>query len=348
MAGGTNSASPLSHENNECICKHCFKKVINKVKCNKCSEFFHPACLKQASERKTGCKHEAEKFNCDNIDMNIPIAEENLLNEQIKLLKQTIQDKNTIIRDKESIILLLTEKVSFLEQKLNQQVNSKQLQNYQTIPHKTNSTKTIGNGREHKQIEDSSFLGNTNTKQSAGNSSIQNVPEITVNDINAEILHIETKRKCEFYTNLDNQNENGNKQEWKISTKKKRNSKFGNGNGDEEFYGKENTDKKIWLFVSKVPGSVTAENIEKYVKKQLNSEKVQVKKLKTQTIRNDNQSFMVGVEPQYKQRVYEERFWPKRIQFERFNFKLGQHFLDNHRNNRHIEEENSGQSENFL
>lgn len=46
------------------------------------------------------------------------------------------------------------------------------------------------------------------------------------------------------------------------------------------------------------------------------------------TMRQNNQSFMIGIEPHLKQQVYEPNFWPTNVLFDRFNFKLRQHFLD--------------------
>lgn len=81
--------------------------------------------------------------------------------------------------------------------------------------------------------------------------------------------------------------------------------------------------------MSRVPDNITKENIDMYIKKRVKTGKVEVKKLETRTTRQDNQSFLVGVVPELKEQVYENSFWPAKIRFERFNFKLGEHFLDN-------------------
>lgn len=37
---------------------------------------------------------------------------------------------------------------------------------------------------------------------------------------------------------------------------------------------------------------------------------------------------MIGVKPDLIQQVYEPSFWPKRVIFNRFDFRLGKRFLD--------------------
>ena len=43
----------------------------------------------------------------------------------------------------------------------------------------------------------------------------------------------------------------------------------------------------------------------------------------------DNQRFMVGVNPSLLDTVYDVNFWPEEVHFSRFNFRMGQRFLDN-------------------
>lgn len=90
-------------------------------------------------------------------------------------------------------------------------------------------------------------------------------------------------------------------------------------------------DKKIWLFISKVRDTVSAENVTTYIKKKTNleEEKISVKKLDTWHKVEDNKCFLIGIDPAYKESVYSASFWPKGVAYERFNFFKGQRFLDN-------------------
>lgn len=104
------------------------------------------------------------------------------------------------------------------------------------------------------------------------------------------------------------------------------------------FEGRENTNpgknkRLIWLFVSRAKEHVTEEMVKKYIHNKTKSDMVdiKVKLLKTFHKRSDNNCFLIGVDPRFKETVYEQTFWPNGVAFERFNFKRGQHFLDNPR-----------------
>lgn len=111
--------------------------------------------------------------------------------------------------------------------------------------------------------------------------------------------------------------------------RRRKQPKVGNGEGDINFHGREDkTEKKIWLYVSKVPDSITENNIKQYIEKRTDTQNVYVKKLEMFNTRIDNQSFMIGVDPQLIRQVYEPSFWPRKVTFNRFDFRLGKRFLD--------------------
>lgn len=124
MAPPKSPADFLETKKSEKICNHCSKKVENCVKCVKCNEIYHPACLRQSASRKSAvCIHEAENIDnitCETQDNENVTDETNLLRhkEENKLLRQMIEDKTVIIHDKETVIRLLEEKIAFLEEKL--------------------------------------------------------------------------------------------------------------------------------------------------------------------------------------------------------------------------------------
>ena len=94
---------------------------------------------------------------------------------------------------------------------------------------------------------------------------------------------------------------------FKIVTRRGR-YKVGSGNGDKNFHGRENKDKKIRLFIFKVPDSVTEKDITSYIKTRTGTENAYVKKLDTRKVRINIQSFMLGIEPQLLQHDYEPSF----------------------------------------
>lgn len=120
---------------------------------------------------------------------------------------------------------------------------------------------------------------------------------------------------------------------------RRRKINIGSGDGDQKFHGKIEKNRKIWLFVTRVPDDVGAEDIKNYIithTKPVNSSEhthverdVEVKVLDTNNTRPNNQSFMVGVEPEFQEEIYNSSFWPRKIGYERFNFRKGQRFLRN-------------------
>lgn len=119
--------------------------------------------------------------------------------------------------------------------------------------------------------------------------------------------------------------------------RKKRKVQVGTDDSKEnEFVGRSTADikdRKIWLFISKVKDTITTENVLSYIKRKTNSEeqKISVKELNTWFKMKDNKCFMVGVDPDFKNSVYNASFWPKGVAYRRFDFFKGQHFLDNPR-----------------
>lgn len=325
----TSISSPLLHSKEKIngICKHCQKKVVNKVECTKCEKVFHPSCLKQANESKKGnCKHVAGHQDNEN-QSDLVFTEEIFLKEENKLLRSIIQDKDTIINDKEIVISLMNDKIALLEQKLAEYNHNNNL----SIPLK--KTKETG---QNQNLLKKDTLKQTKKKENSINESLiinlgvenSKVQGDSILKVGPEITQPQSEQKTNENLMLAETDYDENQQDFQVVTRRKRRHNMGNGEGNKDFHGKnENNNKKIWMFVSRVPDSVTEENIEKYIKEHTKSDNVCIKKLKTQNVRKDNQSFMIGVEPHLKELVYEPNFWPKRILYNRFNFKLGQHFL---------------------
>lgn len=102
-------------------------------------------------------------------------------------------------------------------------------------------------------------------------------------------------------------------------------------NGDDEF--KSITDeKKLWLFLKKAKDSVTENTVKNYIKRKTNCDdnEITVQCVKDKTKFNKN-CFLVGIKPDLKDLAYNSTFWPEGIEFSRFDFKRGQHFLDHPR-----------------
>lgn len=170
---------------------------------------------------------------------------------------------------------------------------------------------------------------------------IQSTSQINVNNSQiANNLHnlSDTKRQ-----DLVNDNFRSNsiytEGEYQVINRRRKKINIGSGDGDEKFHGKAEKNKKIWLFVTRVPDDVEAEDIKNYIKNHTKADNsiehthierdVEVNILKTTNTRPNNRSFMVGVKPEYQDVIYKPSFWPRNIGFERFDFRRGQHFLRN-------------------
>lgn len=99
-------------------CNYCRKKVINGLCCSKCEVLYHSRC----AQRVKSCCNELLKEEIKS-DCNGAMTEEKYLKEENLLLRQIIQDKDCIINDKNSLITLLNDKVSHLEQPCHQSSN---------------------------------------------------------------------------------------------------------------------------------------------------------------------------------------------------------------------------------
>lgn len=137
-----------------------------------------------------------------------------------------------------------------------------------------------------------------------------------------EVLNLERDK-----TSLKTNEKNLKSQEMQFM---KRRPNIGNGEGDGAFHGKNEDNRKIWLFITRVPDDVTGENIKHYIETRTETDDVQIKKLPTYNSKSDNQSFMIGVQPHLQNTIYQTKFWPRKIVFDRFNFKRGRRFLDSH------------------
>lgn len=347
----------ISTEKGDITCKQCQKKVVKKVTCNNCNDVFHPACLKQArDQKKAGCKHEAKDTN----QKDTILTEEDFLREENKLLRQILQDKDIIINDKEAIITLQNEKIAILEDRLKKiSLENVSPYTYPSINKYDNvqQTKDIisdkldgkETGNKNDIIDSSSITNEIKEVATRSTTNIQGKPKISPKEVNAEIIQIQTKQKFKEVINLTK--DNGFEKPKNNSTvSKRRTGRYmkGNGTADKEFYGREQTDKKIWLFLSRVPDTIRAENIAKYIEVRTKSNNLCVKKLTTKSIRPDNQSFMIGVETEFKEQVYRPSFWPMKIIFSRFDFNLGRHLLNDKPQENGIQFEDNSRPKSFL
>jgi len=121
----------------------------------------------------------------------------------------------------------------------------------------------------------------------------------------------------------------------KVSYKKKKTAYIGVAKVDEAkketgFIGREQKEKKVWLFISRAKNHVTTDIVKDYLvqKTKEPEDKVEVQELNTRSDKPDNKCFMVGLKWMLKEEAYKTEFWPEGVAVARFNFKQGSHFLE--------------------
>lgn len=169
------------------------------------------------------------------------------------------------------------------------------------------------------------------------------------NQPNKLVLQSTTLNKIDEQQEINTQ-ENQVEKEFQIVTRRrKKNIKYGTSETRADceigFEGRDTKEKKIWLFISRVKNDVTEGKVSNYITHKTNekTEEISVKKVNTYFKTKDNNCFLIGVNPKLRDLVYKEDFWPKKVAYARFDFKKGQHFLDNPRNVRR-----EGREENLL
>lgn len=237
--------------------------------------------------------------------------------ELVDSLKECIKDKDAIIIAKDEIIQLLREKLKKYESEakkssVNIQSSYKDnMSNQETLKHKADENIQMIVNKQQQVMSDLINLTNDSTNK-----------RIDIFDTKMEngLTTKEDNREGRSQNHLE-----GKKQRQRIVDRK--NDK---GSGTTSFKGQTVNKGKIWLYISKVPDDVSEEDIHQYIKARANDANLQdceIKKLPIATTKPNNQSYMVGVDFKLKENVYMSNFWPKKILFERFDFRRGKRFL---------------------
>lgn len=92
----------------------------------------------------------------------------------------------------------------------------------------------------------------------------------------------------------------------------------GNTETPEDFIGRDNSHKKVWLFLSKIPDRVDERMVGNYIINDVVEKHLDTRIGKTKP---NNKCFHVGIKYDLKDVVYEPTFWPKNVAYQRFRFK---------------------------
>lgn len=96
------------------------------------------------------------------------------------------------------------------------------------------------------------------------------------------------------------------------------------GSDENAFEGRDASNKKAWLFVSRVKDTVTEEIVRKYIASKTNAaaDELVVKQIPTNYQRKDSRCFQIGIRFDLKDLLYTPEFWPSGVAFRRYRFNL--------------------------
>lgn len=264
---------------------------------------------------------------------------------EVGLLRSLLVEKDNRILDLLKINQLLEERIKNTEN-IKGNKNSKLLEQKMSTDKGSrtflDATKTIID-KEDKQTKSDNLINKKNDQNNKGyvNKQIQHpftieqtgkllqninkkVLETKQQNIMNEIIHLEKPETAEFK---------------QVNRRKKnKNQKTGTAEAaeNEECFQmfqarnyKKPEERKLWLHISRVKSTVGEQTVRDYISKKgnLGVDDISVKLLKTRSEVRDNNCFMIGVPLRMKELIYDSEFWPKGVKFQRFDFRIGQHFL---------------------
>lgn len=332
-----------------CSYKSCKKPITkSKVLCLKCKLPYHRGCFPRV-------KNSENSDHVCVIDSECEMPEEQsteieILRRENKLLHSMIHETQGKNKALELNVTLLMDKVHALEVRLR---NNQQLQNsevmqqvdqerpitYSQIAKQVKATTTKDIQIRHTPTENDTEQDHEKISKSQKNPITNQMlryaleEQKTIAKMN-QIANAENPIQTKITNNLPN-----NDKFKEVTYRKKLHSqrKYQTGtaktenNEDEEFKSSKG-EKKLWIFLKKVNDSVTESTIKNYVKHKTNGNEneVTVQSVKNKTKFKKN-CFLVGIKTEFKDLIYKNAFWPEGIEFSRFDFRRGQHFLDNPR-----------------
>lgn len=341
-------------------CVKCLKPIKTnayKIQCVKCNHWYHRDCANLSIEQiqefnKEKTVENGKRWLCTtcynpaltpNLNVITPTENESkspaksttealkVENHYLKLIIQELRDNNTLLKQNKN---LLEEKISSLEKKLEgtkNHVSNEVNKEHSNIKRKPNLT--IASSASCHQIH-SAPLPN----ESSGTKltfDFQPEHQITApgTQNNATIKTTNLKNTSTVAPTSWAQVAAGRPpvapQVNKNNTSRpKRNIFIGTGetNENESFFGRNDKNKKVWLFISRVPDSIDETTVRNYVKnktKITDEEDLIVKHIPTriQQIKADSKCFQVGIRYNLLDTVYHQNFWPRNIAFERYKFR---------------------------
>lgn len=331
---GESVKSGFSVESLKTFYKCCAKKVCKARICINCDSVYHSSCAKR---RNLKIINNTQVRCCDSMAANREATLE-LKVEYLNKIVSELKDKNSVLMENNS---LLKQNNQLLLNQLKQlESNTTTYKPNVNIVQKSYADAAMVNKNEDKSYQQSVpatsaavdsappelVSDRSEEKKTTGRVPVPGVPNQKVQNIN---------NHNNQFSNLSNLNNNDRITNGNRTNRKKiknSNRKIGSYEDGGDFIASKlpNKTKKIWLFISKVKNTIDPETVHTYILKHIPSASdtsVSVKLCNVKIPNPNHKSFMIGVDPEHKETVYKEDFWPNGVCFERFNFGRGRNFL---------------------
>ena len=234
----------------------------------------------------------------------------------------------------------LTDKINRLDLKLetlskNKTEKNIPIKNLKTSSMENKQTLIKNNTGSPKQLNTESTKQSVSTiKENISNKNNLSSLEEHQRRVMKEIINLENKNSETKNGNASNtyaqvaQKPKNNAEDVKQKPKRRRNIYIGKGDisEDDTFTGRDEKNKKVWIFISRVSDKVKEDDITKYIKRKANiqqNEDLIVKHIPTriENERPNSKCFQVGIRYDLMDTVYHQKFWPANVAFQRFKFK---------------------------
>lgn len=319
--------------------KCCKTKLASVVVCVNCGDLYHRSCL----ERKTATSIADTRFECceskitsknknpKNGDNDQLIIENDLL----RRLNKEMEDKNNLLYENKRF---LEEKVSFYINEIKKYQQKLAIQEANTDPKLPSKTKTYSEAamRQRQNVRNTGTIHKVmqNKVQKNNDAMNRNISKVstTPQENRAQLSATEEEEEAHETEAEGTETENNNggyvyvesrkqrrKNNANVKQRYRKNTKIGEGEKTDEMAA---TEKRVWLFISRIKRHVTADNVKAYMAKQLDQgvQDFIVRELPTGEQRN--KCFMVGADYHHRDEMYKATFWPAGVGFKRFDFQL--------------------------
>lgn len=349
-------------------CDYCEKKVVKKVKCVECGVYFHKSCAtrKKCCRNQVIMDENNdldEEVNSDLLTLIDSLKEEK---EQLIEVNKELREVNLLYRQKIDTLESQMKKVSFdvIEELIKNQIG-KYLNSGNTAINKNAYQEDISEGKKVNKIPDpKNNKQNQNTlvndlidKQTNLMKEIINLSNTVPHSSNKKTTHMDSSKPISYLDIAKKKRPEGkhlnatNTPQKEILTtedreftevrrrRHRKNINLGtheaeNEEGEALRFEAKNKNKdgtrRLWLFIGRAKDHVTPSIVTEYVAKKgkVEASQISVKQLDTNKKISNNKCFLIGMPLQLKDEAYSNNFWPRGIRYERFNFQIGQHFLD--------------------